>query len=58
MVSKELAVNLFRISQNEAKLKRNNISSEKTSNQTHYNIEKNIREVISKNNEKTKSKIK
>lgn len=35
MVSKELAVNLFRISQNEAKLKRNNISSEKTSNQTY-----------------------
>ena len=58
MVSKDLAVNLFRISQNEAKLKRNNISSEKTSNQTHYNIEKNIREVIAKNNEKNKDKIK
>ena len=58
MVSNELAVNLFRISQNEVKLKRNNISSEKTSNQTHYNIEKNIREVIAKNNEKTKAKIK
>ena len=58
MVSKELAVNLFRISQNEAKLKRNKISSEKTSNQTHYNIEKNIREVIAKSDEKTKAKIK
>lgn len=58
MVSNELAVNLFRISQNEVKSKRNNISSEKTSNQTHYNIEKNIREVVAKSNEKTKTKIK
>lgn len=49
MGSEELAANLFRITQTEAKLKRDNISSEETANQTHYNIGKNIREVIIKN---------
>lgn len=49
MVSEELAANLFRITQTEAKLKSDNISSEKEANQTHYNIGKNIREVIIKN---------
>ena len=49
MGSEELAANLFRITQTESKLKRENISSEKEANETHYNIEKNIREVIAKN---------
>ena len=33
----------------ESKLKRDNISTEKDANETHYNIGKNIREVIAKN---------
>lgn len=49
MESEELAANLFRITQTESKLKRDNISSEKDANETHYNIGKNIREVIAKN---------
>ena len=49
MVSEELAANLFRITQTESKLKRDNISTEKEANKTHYNIGKNIREVIAKN---------
>ena len=49
MGSAELAANLFRITQTESKLKRDNISSEKDANKTHYNIGKNIREVIAKN---------
>ncbi|HAB67121.1 MAG TPA: DNA damage-inducible protein D [Firmicutes bacterium] len=49
MGSEELAANLFRITQTEAKLKRDNISSETEANQTHYTIGKNIREVIAKN---------
>ncbi len=49
MGSEELAANLFRITQTESKLKRDNVSSEKDANVTHYNIGKNIREVIAKN---------
>mgnify|MGYP004673972787 FL=1 len=49
MGSEELIANLFRISQTEAKLKKDNISSERVANETHYNIGKNIREVIAKN---------
>lgn len=49
MCSEELAANLFRITQTEANLKRNNISSERKASQTHYSIGKNIREVIAKN---------
>ena len=49
MGSEELAANLFRITQTESKLKRDNISTEKEANKTHYNIGKNIREVIAKN---------
>ena len=49
MGSEELAANLFRITQTESKLKRDNISTEKEENKTHYNIGKNIREVIAKN---------
>ncbi len=49
MGSEELAANLFRITQTEAKLKRENIKNENDANQTHYIIGKNIREVIKKN---------
>ena len=49
MGSEELAANLFRITQTESKLKRDKITSEKEANQTHYNIGRNIREVIAKN---------
>ena len=49
MGSEELAANLFRITQTESKLKREKITSEKEANQTHYNIGRNIREVIAKN---------
>jgi len=49
MGSEELAANLFRITQTESKLKRENISSENESCKTHYSIGKNIREVIAKN---------
>ena len=40
MGSEELAANLFRISQTESKLKRDNVTGEKDANETHYNIGK------------------
>ena len=49
MGSEELAANLFRITQTESKLKKDNIQGENNANTTHYNIGKNIREVIEKN---------
>ena len=49
MGSDELIANLFRISQTEQKLKKDEIQNEKEANKTHYNIGKNIREVIAKN---------
>ena len=49
MGSDELIANLFRISQTEQKLKKDNIQTEKEANKTHFNIGKNIREVIAKN---------
>ena len=49
MCSEELAANLFRITQTESKLKKDNVKLEKTANETHFNIGKNIREVIIKN---------
>lgn len=49
MGSDELIANLFRISQTEQKLKKDNIKGEKEADNTHYNIGKNIREVIAKN---------
>ena len=49
MGSDELIANLFRISQTEQKLKKDNIKTEKEANKTHYDIGKNIREVIAKN---------
>ena len=47
--SDELIANLFRISQTEQKLKKDNVKIEKDANTTHYIIGKNIREVIAKN---------
>ena len=49
MGSDELIINLFRISQTEQKLKRDNIQIEKDANIAHYTVGKNIREVITKN---------
>ncbi len=49
MGSDELIANLFRISQTEQKLKRDNVTIEKDANNAHYEVGKNIREVIAKN---------
>jgi len=49
MGSDEVIINLFRISQTEQKLKRDNIQIEKDANIAHYTVGKNIREVITKN---------
>ena len=49
MGSEELAANLFRITQTESKLKKDNIKGENNANITHYNIGKNVREAIKKN---------
>ena len=49
MESDELIANLFRISQTEQKLINDNVEGEQKANITHYNIGKNIREVIKKN---------
>ena len=48
MGSDELIANLFRISQTEQKLKKDNRKGENESCTVHYNIGKNIREVIQK----------
>ncbi len=49
MGSEELAANLFRITQTESRLKKDNIRGENKANKTHYAIGKNIRETIKKN---------
>jgi len=49
MGSDELIANLFRISQTEQKLKKDNVKTENKANDVHYKIGKNIREVIQKN---------
>ena len=49
MGSEELAANLFRITQNESRLKKDSIYGEQEASETHYSIGKNIREVIAKN---------
>lgn len=49
MCSDELIANLFRISQTEQKLKNDNVQGENNCNITHYEIGKNIRNVIKKN---------
>lgn len=46
MGSDELIANLFRISQTEQKLKRDNVNSEKKANNTHFNMGKDIRKFI------------
>ena len=47
--STELAANIFRITQTEETLIHNDIKCKNNANTTHYNIGKNIREVIAKN---------
>ena len=49
MGSDELIANLFRISQTDQKLKKDNIQGESKANEVHFNIGRNIREVIAKN---------
>ena len=46
MGSEELIANLFRISQTEEKLKRDNIKTEKKANETHYEVGSKIRKTI------------
>ena len=46
MGSEELIANLFRISQTEQKLKRENINSESEANKTHYEVGSKIRNTI------------
>lgn len=46
MGSEELIANLFRISQTEQKLKRDNVQTEKDANDTHYNVGSKIRKTI------------
>ena len=46
MGSDELIANLFRISQTEQKLKRDNISSEEEANNTHYEVGSKVRKAI------------
>lgn len=42
----ELAANLFRATQTEAKLRRDNIESKDNANQTHYEVGKKVRQTI------------
>ena len=44
----ELAANLFRATQTEAKIKRDNIQGKENANQTHYNVGKEVRDPISR----------
>lgn len=46
MGSDELIANLFRISQTEQKLKRENIKTENVANHTHYEVGNKIRKTI------------
>ena len=48
MGSEELAANLFRITQTQAKLKNENIGVENEANKTHYEVGKEIRNTIEK----------
>ena len=48
MGSEELADNLFRIVQTEAKLRKNDIKGETLANNVHYNMGKDIRNFIKK----------
>ena len=44
----ELAANLFRATQTEAKIKRDNIQGKENANQAHYNVGKEVRDTISR----------
>ena len=46
MGSEELAANLFRITQTDAKLKKDNITGEGNANEVHYNVGKKVRNAI------------
>ena len=46
MGSEELAANLFRITQTESKLKKENIKGEENANETHYEVGKRVRKAI------------
>ena len=46
MGSDELIANLFRISQTEQKIKKDNIKTEKEANSTHYEVGKKVRKAI------------
>ena len=46
MGSEELAANLFRITQTEAKLKRENVKTKEKANDTHYSVGKTVRKAI------------
>lgn len=46
MGSEELAANLFRITQTEAKLKRENVKTKEKANQTHYTVGTTVRKAI------------
>lgn len=46
MASEELADNIFRIAQTDAKLKRDNVDNEYTANSVHYEIGKKVRKII------------
>ena len=46
MGSEELAANLFRITQTEAKLKRENVKNKRKANNTHYIVGKTVRRAI------------
>ena len=48
MGSDELIANLFRISQTEQKLRKDNIKGENNANKVHYNIGKIVRNAIKK----------
>jgi DNA-damage-inducible protein D len=48
MGSEELAANLFRITQTDAKLKRDEIKNEKDANNTHFEMGKDLRQFIAK----------
>jgi DNA-damage-inducible protein D len=49
MGSEELIANLFRISQTESKLKRDNVKGKRKANAAHFEVGKNVREAIKKN---------
>ena len=46
MGSEELADNIFRIAQTDAKLKRDNVDNEYTANSVHYEVGKKVRNTI------------